>query len=82
MHLPCLAILDMPKELLDRLNAFLWKYPHDLVALNDALRAVLVHDRIMKAADREAETWAYGVVDGRPGLKHAVPNVALATFVI
>ncbi|CAF3457783.1 unnamed protein product [Fusarium graminearum] len=76
------TILDMPKELLDRLNAFLWKYPHDLIALNDALRAVLVHDRIMKAADREAETWAYGVVDGRPGLKHAVPNVALATFVI
>ncbi|KAF5231888.1 hypothetical protein FAUST_9024 [Fusarium austroamericanum] len=72
----------MPKELLDRLNAFLWKYPYDLIALNDALRAVLVHDRIIKAADREAETWAYGVVDGRRELKHAVPHIDLATFVI
>ncbi|KAM0351311.1 hypothetical protein ACHAPK_007484 [Fusarium culmorum] len=82
LHLPCLAVLDVPKELVDRLNTFLWMYPYDPIALNDALRAVLVHDRIIKAADREAETWAYEVVDGRRWVKHAVPNVALATFVI
>ncbi|KAF0641381.1 hypothetical protein FPSE5266_20170 [Fusarium pseudograminearum] len=57
-------------------------YPYDPIALNDALRAVLVYDRITKAIDHEVETWAYGVVNGRETLKHAVPNVALATFVI
>ncbi|CEI61431.1 unnamed protein product [Fusarium venenatum] len=82
LHLPCLAILDIPQELNDRLIAFLWKYPYDPIALNDALQAVLVHERISKAFNYESEAWACGAVDGQRELKNPVPKVDIAQFVI
>ncbi|KAG8672041.1 hypothetical protein FPOAC2_05412 [Fusarium poae] len=75
-------ILDIPQEPTDRVVAFLWKYPYDPLALNDALRAVLVWDSISKAENCEAEVSASGIVDGVRGMKNPVPEVDLAHFII
>ncbi|KIL87101.1 hypothetical protein FAVG1_09655 [Fusarium avenaceum] len=82
LDLPCLGIIEIPKELIDRLITFLWKYPHDPMALNDAIQAVLVYHNIDRAKRRKAEIWAYNTIKTKLALRDVVPSVPLGTFII